>query len=125
MQEPTLYERLGGEEGIEKLVHSFYQRVLADPELAPFFERVPMEKLRVMQKEFFSEALGGPLFYSGRSLRDVHAGRGIRKTHIRRFMQHLLDTISAMELERHEVDAIYSRIAMEADELTGGTTESG
>jgi len=124
-QPGNLYERIGGEHGIERLVDDFYQRVLADPELAPFFAHVPMAKLRAMQKEFFSEALGGPLFYSGRSIREIHAGRGIRKAHLRRFMQHLLDTISALDLDRHEIDAIYGRIATEADELSGGIAESG
>lgn len=125
MSEPSLYERIGGEIGIENLVHKFYERVQADPELVPFFQHVPMEKLRAMQKEFFSEALGGPLFYSGRSIRDVHAGRGVSKEHLQRFLGHLLDTISALDLSRHEIDQIYSRIAREADEVTDETTESG
>ena len=33
----TLYERLGGESGIESIVLAFYARILADPELGPFF----------------------------------------------------------------------------------------
>lgn len=125
MSEPSLYDRIGGEIGIENLVHKFYERVQADPELVPFFLHVPMEKLRAMQKELFSEALGGPLFYSGRSIRDVHAGRGISKEHLQRFLGHLLDTVSSLDLSRHEIDQIYSRIAREADEVTDDTTESG
>jgi hemoglobin len=123
-QPVNLYQRIGGEAGIERLVTDFYERVLADPELTQFFQHIPMDKLRTMQKEFFSEALGGPLFYSGRSLRDVHAGRGISKAHLGRFLQHLLETISALDLDRREIDAIYSRIATEADEISGGITES-
>ena len=88
-----------------------------------------MEKLRAMQKEFFSEALGGPLFYSGRSLREVHSGRGIKKEHLRRFTDHLFEALNAgkveMGLTPQEVDAIYSRIALEADEIGGGGSETG
>ncbi|MGB6221335.1 group I truncated hemoglobin [Haloferula sp.] len=125
----NLYERIGGEEGIEKLVTAFYERVLAESDLAPFFEHAPMDRLKTMQKEFFSEALGGPLFFSGRSLRQVHAGKGIQKEHLRRFVEILLTTLEEemddFGLTRQDVDQIYSRIAIEADRLTDDVTESG
>lgn len=125
MSTPSLYERVGGEAGISCLVDAFYDRVLVDPALAPFFAHTPVEKLRAMQKEFFSEALGGPLFYSGRSLRDVHAGRGISKEHLRLFLGHLMETIVALPLGPGEVEAIYARVALEADEIAGGSTSAG
>jgi hemoglobin len=34
---PTLFERIGGEQKIAEVVDDFYDRVLADPELKPFF----------------------------------------------------------------------------------------
>ncbi|MCU0795995.1 MAG: group 1 truncated hemoglobin [Akkermansiaceae bacterium] len=123
-----LYERLGGEIGIERLVGRFYERVQADEHLAPFFEHVPMGRLKMMQKEFFSEAVGGPLYYTGRSLRQVHAGRGIRKEDLRRFTGHLVATLKEAEKELgispQETHAIYSRIAIEADRITDDVTES-
>ena len=122
---PSPYDRIGGEAGIEKLVGEFYERVLADPALAPFFHHGSMDRLRAMQKEFFSEALGGPLFFSGRSLRDVHAGRRISKEHLRLFVQHLMATVAALELDRTEIDALHARVALEADEITGGATSTG
>jgi len=125
----TLFDKIGGEAGIERLVGEFYERVLADEVLAPFFEGVPIERLQAMQKEFFSEALGGPLFYSGRSLRQVHDGRGITKEHLRRFVGHLMATLEESQdglgLSRQDVDAIHSRIAVEADRITNDATESG
>lgn len=125
-----MFDRVGGEAGIEQLVHGFYDRVLADPELNPFFKHVPMEKLLSMQKEFFSEALDGPLFYSGRSLREVHQGHEISKRHLRRFTDHLLATLESRQkdlgLTEQDVNAIHSRIAMEADEIAGESPgESG
>jgi hemoglobin len=117
MNTETLYERAGGEPGIIKLVGDFYERVLADPALAPFFAQVPMDKLRRMQVEFFSSALGGPLGYSGRSLAHVHQGRGITKDHLRRFTAHLLASLETLSLSRQDVQRIYSLIALDADEV--------
>jgi hemoglobin len=125
----SLYERIGGEAGIERLVNVFYDRVVAEPDLAPFFTHAPMDRLKMMQKEFFSEALGGPLFYSGHSLRQVHAGKGINKEHLRTFVECLLkvlkEEMDGFGLSRQDVDAIYSRIAIEADRITDDVTESG
>jgi hemoglobin len=129
MSKDSLFARAGGEAGIEKLVEAFYERVLADEVLAPFFEHAPMDHLRTMQKELFSEALGGPLYYSGRSLRQVHAGKGIKRRHVRRFVGHLLKTLEAeredLKITEQEVKDIYSRIAVEVDRVTDDVTESG
>lgn len=122
--ETTLYERIGGEAALENLVREFYDRVLADQVLAPFFEHVDTSKLKAMQKEFFSEALGGPLFYTGRSMREVHAGKGIRKSHLALFTGHLMDTLEnhkdRLTLTKADIHSVYSRIALEADEISGG-----
>lgn len=125
----SLYERVGGESGIERLAMPFYDRVLAIPDLAPFFRHVPMDRLKVMQKEFFSEALGGPLFFVGRSLRQVHAGKGISKEIMRTFAECMLETLERevedFTLTRQDVDRMFSRIAPDVDRVTDDVTESG
>ncbi len=57
----ALFDRVGGEQGVRNLVRSFYDRVLRDPELAPFFEDASIDRLYSMQYEFFAAALGGPV----------------------------------------------------------------
>ena len=37
-KQQTLFERVGGEQAISDLIHEFYDRVLADLELKPFFK---------------------------------------------------------------------------------------
>ena len=85
MAEESLFDRIGGEPRSRASGRRFLRAGTCGSELAPFFDCVSMSKLHAMQKEFFSEALGGPLFYTGRPLREVHGGRGIRKSHLRRF----------------------------------------
>ena len=92
-KQQTLYERVGGEQTISDLIHEFYDRVLADLELKPFFEKTSMDKLRRMQREFFSAALDGPITYTGRPLGYVHHGRGITKHHFALYVGHLIDTL--------------------------------
>lgn len=117
--EDNLWDRIGGQDGVDALLEAFYKRVLADPQLAPFFEHTPMERLRRMQREFFSTALGGPLTYSGRPLAHVHHGLGIKPVHIQLFVEHLLATLKETDIDEHDIQRIYDRIHIQADELIG------
>lgn len=121
----TLYDRLGGEAGIATLIDRFYERVTADPELAPFFQNVSMDKLRHMQRRFFTAALGGPEEYGGRPLHHAHAGLGIETRHFSRFAYHLVETLRAAGAKDDDVDAVAERIAVHADDITGESTTAG
>ena len=43
--EKTLFEQIGGAETVAQLIDQFYDRVLGDEELAPFFEQTSMDRL--------------------------------------------------------------------------------
>lgn len=119
----TLYERIGGEFAVALLVDRFYDRVLKDPELEPYFRHIPMDKLREMQLEFFSAALEGPVHYSGRPLEQVHKGRGITSRQLSRFMEHLMATIEYAHPNEQERDEMYSRIALYGDAIIDSPNE--
>lgn len=118
-QDATLFERIGGERGLEQLIENFYERVLADVELAHFFARSSMDKVRRMQREFFGAALDGPQVYSGLSLSWVHSGRGITPHHFNLFGQHLLATLSESGVDEVDVREVVHRISVHKNDITG------
>jgi hemoglobin len=118
-KQQTLFERVGGEQAIAELINEFYDRVLTDPELMPFFKDTAVDKLRRMQREFFSAALDGPITYTGRPLSHVHHGRGITKHHLARYVDHLIDTLRSRDITDQDVNDIISRISTYAGEITG------
>ena len=118
-KQQTLFERVGGEQAIAKLIDEFYDRVLVDPELKPFFKDTSVDKLRRMQREFFSAALDGPITYTGRPLSHVHHGRGITKHHLARYVDHLIETLRGRGINDQDVQDIISRISTYANEITG------
>lgn len=124
-KQKTLFERVGGEQTISNLIHEFYDRVLADPELKPFFENVSMGKLRRMQREFFSAALDGPITYSGRPLSHVHHGRGITNHHFSRYVGHLIDILQDQGINDQDAQEIIGRINTYANEITGDVGSAG
>lgn len=120
----TLYDRVGGEQGVKNLVRSFYDRVLKDPELAPFFETASLDRLFRMQSEFFGAALGGPVTYSGLSICQAHFGMGIDRQDFARFVNHLIETLKAWQLSEHEINDLISRVNTYADDVTGAVVVS-
>jgi hemoglobin len=117
--DPTLYQKLGGEAGVAKLISVFYLRVLEDAELSPFFKNVSIEALKRMQQDFFAMALGETADYKGRSLAEAHHGRGIHAKHVGLFVQHLLATLRDSGVSEEHVEQVISRIDVHTNEVTG------
>ncbi len=121
----TIYEQIGGEETIDKLIGTFYQHVLADPLLSPFFENSSIEKLQRMQKAFFSIALGGPDPDIKISIYESHRGRGIKREHLTRFTEHLMNTLREIGVDENKATKVYQRISIYADDVLGDAAEDG
>src|SRR5262245_33973100 len=75
---PSLYERLGGEERIIRVVDDFVVYVIEDPRIKPahkrHFESGDVLSLKQKLVAQIGEATGGPQKYTGKSMRDVHKG---------------------------------------------------
>ncbi|MEV7043446.1 group 1 truncated hemoglobin [Amycolatopsis sp. NPDC051061] len=115
------YEQIGGQEALVVVVDDFYQRVLADAELAVFFKGTNMSRLKGMQIEFFTAALGGPDEYRGRSMKDVHRGRGIAAHHFDLVAKYLTDSLLAAGVPEETTQAIIGAIApLSSDIVSAG-----
>ena len=121
----SLYERMGGQEKLAKIVFQMYQRVLRDPELAPFFEGVSMERLKKMNTEFLASALDGPINYTGAELIAAHGGRGITRAHFSAFVGHLADAMRENGISERDIDDVLGRLAMYAGKITGDSNVDG
>lgn len=84
------YERIGGAPAVRQVVQRFYDRVLADEDLAGFFTGVDMTGLKRHQAQMISHVLGGPVAYEGRELRAAHAGMAIEPGHFAAVVDHLV-----------------------------------
>jgi hemoglobin len=80
----TDYDRIGGEEGLERLVRAFVDRFFADFIIGFMFEDKDRERIVRHEVELASAHLGGPHRYGGRNLGEVHQPLRINKGHFRR-----------------------------------------
>ncbi len=99
MNQPSLYERIGGDAAVNAAVDLFYRKVLADERIKHFFEGVDMDKQASKQKAFLTMAFGGPHNYTGEDMRKGHAhlvARGLNDSHFDAVMENLGATLKEL-----------------------------
>ena len=102
-----LYERIGGEKAVRSAVVKMYDKIFADPELAPFFDDVDVEGLRRSQAAFVTMAFGGPNHYTGQNLRSAHkrlVDKGLADGHFDRVAMHLADAMRELGVAQSLID---------------------
>lgn len=115
-----IYDIIGGEAALTAVVDDFYVRVMADPQLAPFFAGVNMNKLKGRQVEFFAAALGGPDVYQGQSMRAAHTGRGISQADFDKVAYHLSSALTGAGVDDDTTARIIGAIAPLSDDIVSG-----
>jgi hemoglobin len=63
MEIKTIYERIGGDESIRKIVDTFYPKVYENEELSPLFEG-DINEIKRKQWMFLTQLTGGGALYS-------------------------------------------------------------
>ena len=112
----SLYEKIGGQPTIEKVVDDFHKRILADSTVSGFFNNTDMEKQRDRQIGFFSLIMGGPKDYKGRSMDETHTGMGLQQPHFDAITKHLANSMTSSGVSADDTKA-----AMEAVEKLKGS----
>ena len=120
---PTLYERLGGPAAIEAAVVLFYEKVMGDESVAPFFDGLDIDGQIKKQIAFMTLAFGGPNSYSGRDLRTAHAGlvaQGLGGSHFDAIAVHLTATLEELGVARPEIDEVLTIVGGTRADVLGG-----
>jgi len=117
MSEDILYERLGEREGIRAVVDDFYDRLLADERLGPFFESADLEKLRRTQTDFLCEAAGGPETYDAEPVREAHLHVPFEPADIQRAVDLLYESLDAFDVPEEDAETVVQAVAAFEEEL--------
>jgi hemoglobin len=116
---PTLFQRLGGAVSIDAAVDAFYDRVLADQVLAPFFAAVEVRRLRAHQKAFLAMALGGPDRYEGRRLAHAHQHLAINDRHVDLVAGHLAAVLTDLGVSAELIAEVVAAVDGLRDTVLG------
>jgi hemoglobin len=103
---PTLFEQLGGEEAVGAVVDLFYDKVLGDPALRPYFTGVDLDRLKQHQRRFIGQALGATRPYSGRSMRKAHEHLAVTDDAFGRVVTHLAGALTEAGVDEDTIGTI-------------------
>ncbi len=99
----TIWERLGGETGVRKVVDDILLAAAEDPKINFFRGKKPDPKiignLRQTLVEMISENTGGPLKYTGKTMAEAHKGMKITDEEFDAFVDVIVKV-----LKKHKVD---------------------
>lgn len=116
----TLYEAIGGDATLRRLVEAFYPRVQADPDLAPIF---PADIDPVMEKQyrFLTQFLGGPALYSmlygAPALRMRHLPHPVTPVRAQAWLRCMAAAMDEIGLHGPDRDDIFRRLTTTAQHM--------
>ena len=102
----SLYERLGGIGAITAVVENFRDRVAGDNRINQKFAKTDLGRLTRMLVDQVCEAAGGPCKYTGRSMKDAHAGMKVTSGEFDALVQDLVATLNHFKVGKKEQDEI-------------------
>ncbi|MFG6666418.1 group 1 truncated hemoglobin [Halomonas sp. HNIBRBA4712] len=112
----TLYERLGGQAGIEATVENFLYRVADDPTLVGFFAHTNIDRLAASLASQFCAVSDGPCRYEGPPMDRAHQHMGIDDADFNRLVEHLEAALRAEQIPLGARNELLGRLApMHAD----------
>ena len=116
----SLFEQIGGEGAVDAAVDIFYQKVIGDTELAPFFNGINLDRQKNMQKAFLTVAFGGPNSYSGKGMRAAHSrpvAIGLDESHFNRVAGHLQQTLLELSVPNELIQQAMTIAASTKDDV--------
>lgn len=102
----SLYDRIGGTDGITGVVDDFLGNVAADTRINAMFANADLKNLRQKLIDQICEASGGPCKYTGKSMKESHTGMGVTEAHFNALVEDLvksLDKIGVKDPEKTEL----------------------
>ncbi len=102
----SLYDRLGGKEAITAVVDTFVGNVAGDKRINGFFASTNIPTLKMHLVNQICEASGGPCTYTGRTMKQTHAGMGITDAAFNALVEDLVKALDHHKVGNKEQDEL-------------------
>ena len=120
MTQKSLYERLGGYDGVTAFVEDLLPRLQGDSQLGRFWENrgedgVAREKQLLI--DYLCSSAGGPVYYTGRDMKISHKGMKISESDWSAFLEQAGATMKALQVPQQECDDVVAFVLTLKDDM--------
>lgn len=120
MPQETLYDRLGGYDGITAFTNNLLPRLQSDSQLGRFWENRGddgIEREKQLLIDYLCSNAGGPVFYTGRDMKISHKGMKISEEDWSIFLQHAGATMESLQIPKQECDDVVGFVLSLKDDI--------
>ncbi len=120
MNQKSLYERLGGYDGITAFADDLLSRLEADSQLARFWQNRGddgIEREKQLLIDYLCSNAGGAVYYTGRDMKISHKGMKISESDWSVFLEHAGATIQALQVPKQESDDVVAFVLSLKDDI--------
>ncbi len=115
-----LYDALGGDAGIERIVDGLIRNVAADPRTRPHFRGIHIAGFRERLEVHFCDVAGGPCKWEGRSMKESHRNLGIESAAFNGLVEALIDAMDAEGVPVSAQNRFLARLATMQNDIVVG-----
>lgn len=117
--EKSLYDRLGGVDAIKAVVKDFVEEQVAKDDRinAKFFSNADLPKLQEHLVNQICEATGGPCKYTGRTMKEAHAGMGVDEASWGALVEDLKKSLAKFNVPEKEQGELIGALAGMHDDI--------
>ena len=106
MSEESLYVRLGGAEGIAKIVDDVWINHTTNPKIKQRYAKSDPENVKRLVREFFGAGIGGPETYTGQDMLTAHKGMNINDEEFVAVCDDVLNALTKNKVGQKEKDEV-------------------
>lgn len=117
---PTLYERLGGKEGVDAVVDELLKNIAADNRVNKVFKNTKgerLEKFRAHVTDQVCELAGGPCKYDGKEMKPAHKGMAITEGQWDAFVEDLTVALQSRNIGEDDKAELLVTLARFKDDI--------
>jgi hemoglobin len=120
MSQLSLYERLGGYDGITTFVNDLLPRLQSDSQLGRFWENRGndgIEREKQLLIDYICSSAGGPVYYTGRDMKLSHEGMKISASDWDVFFQHAGAAMTSLKIPEAECNDVVAFVSSLKDDI--------
>jgi hemoglobin len=102
----TIFERYGGFAKVNRVVTSFYDKIVESPVTSPYFANTDMRTLIEHQTRFIAFVMGGPASFTNDHLERVHAQRKITEAAFNEACALLVEALEDLDFADEDIQVI-------------------